>query len=95
MPLQVIERQTTKTWYELAESLTSRAVSEASLNSKSVKEIEEEIKTERETREGKYDGCLQEDDALEEEIAEFTDSALAEFQEEVLTAAKATWILSN
>ena len=89
MTLQVTERQTTTQWYELSGELEARELFPNLLpNSKSVKEVEEDIKTEAEEVEGKYDGCPQEDDAMEDENAEFTSTAVAEFNPEALAAAK-------
>jgi hypothetical protein len=93
MALQVIERQTTEQWYELSGTLAASEIF-PNLLSKSesiwdTAEQDEEIKTEREQVEGKYDGCPQEDDAMEDEIAEFTKSAIAEFHDEALNAATA------
>jgi hypothetical protein len=93
MSLQVIERQTTTQWYELSGDLEARELFPRLLpNSKSVTEnaSEPEIKTEPEEVEGGYDGFPQDDAEMEGEIAEFTKSALAEFHDEALAAAKAT-----
>jgi hypothetical protein len=90
MSLQVIERQTTTTWYELNGELEASELFPTLLpNSESVKEIEEDIETEPEEREGKYDGCPQDDSEMEDEIDEFTKSALSEFHDEAIVAAKA------
>ena len=88
MSMQVIERQTTETWYELSGDLAARDVFPRLLpDSEAIKEVED-IQTEPEAAEGRYDGCPQEDDAMEDEIAEFTQSAISEFHDEALTAAK-------
>lgn len=92
MSLQVTERQTVEQWYELSGNLEARELFPTLLpNSQTAKEIDEEepIETEREGEAGRYDGYPQEDDEMEGEIAEFTESALSEFHDEALTAAKA------
>jgi hypothetical protein len=91
MSLQVIERQSTTQWYELCGHLEASELFPRLLpNSESIKEMDEEIETEPEVVEGRYDGCLQDDCEMEDEIAEFTKSALSEFHDEALAAAKAT-----
>lgn len=90
MPLSVTERQTTKTWYELNGDLEARELFPNLLpNSDSVIEMEEEMSTEPEEDDGRYDGCPASDDEMETEIDKFTNSALAEFHPEALAAAKA------
>jgi len=90
MSLSVTERQITETWYELGGDLEARELFPNLLpNSESVKEVEENISTEHEEGEGKYDGFPSELDEMPDEIEEFTESAIAEFHDEVMTAAKA------
>ncbi len=96
MPLEVIERQTTETWYALTGDLAARDVFPRLLpNSESIKEVEEDITTESEFDDGKYDGYPQDDGEMEEEIDEFTQSAISEFHDEALTAAKTTLTALN
>jgi hypothetical protein len=88
MSVQVIERQTTETWYELTGDLAARDVFPRLLpNSEAIKEVED-IRTDPEAKDGRYDGCPQEDEAMAEEIDEFTETAISEFHDEALTAAK-------
>jgi hypothetical protein len=90
MSLHVTERQATEQWYELDGELSARELFPNLLaKSESVKEIEESIQSEHEEVEGKYDGCPQEDDSMQDEIDEFIESARAEFHGEALDAAKA------
>src|SRR5579862_4264433 len=90
MSLHVVERQMTETWYELYGELKASDLFPRLLpNTDSTKEVEDEIKTEGEFKEGRYDGCPQEEDEMEEEIAEFTESALVAFHDEAIVAAKA------
>jgi hypothetical protein len=89
MGLQVTERQTTRTWYELSGEVEARRVFPKLLaSSRSIKEVDQEIRTEPEEDEGKYDGFRAEHDAMECEIEEFTQSAIAQFHDEALAAAK-------
>ena len=88
MTLQVTERQSVEQWYELSGAVEAKELFPTLLpNSESLKELED-IQTEPEVSEGRYDGCPQPDEEMENEIAEFTDSALSEFHDEALTAAK-------
>jgi hypothetical protein len=91
MTLHVTERQTTEQWYELSGCIEARELFPTLLpNSESVKEIEDEdIETEHEFEEGRYDGCPQGPEEMQDEVDEFTKSALAEFHDEALAAAKA------
>jgi hypothetical protein len=93
MALEVYERQQTEQWYVLSGYIEAREVFPTLLpNSESVVEIEDdegEIETEHEFNEGGYDGCPQELEQMEDEVAEFTKSALMEFHDEALAAAKA------
>ena len=50
--------------------------------------MSEDIQTESEVAAGRYDGYDASDDVMEDEIAEFTKSAIAGFHDEALTAAK-------
>jgi hypothetical protein len=89
MSLQVTERQQVEQWYELNGYIEACEVFPRLLpNSESVAEIEEDIESEHEFNEGRYDGCPQEDESMEDEVAEFTKSAISEFHDEALTAAK-------
>ena len=88
MTLQVTERQSVEQWYELSGAVEAKELFPTLLpNSESLKEVED-IQTEPEVSEGDTDGCPQPDEEMENEIAEFTDSALSEFHDEALTAAK-------
>jgi hypothetical protein len=89
MSLQVTERQQVEQWYELSGYIEACEVFPRLLpNSESVAEVEDDIESEHEFKEGRYDGCPQEDDAMEGEIDDFTKSAISEFHDEALTAAK-------
>jgi len=90
MPLEVVQRQVTETWYELGGSIEARELFPTLLpNSESVMEIEGDITTEHEVAEGKYDGSPADEAEMEDEIAEVTESAKERFAPEALTAAKA------
>jgi hypothetical protein len=90
MPLEVIERQTTEQWYELSGDLAASEIFPRLLpKSESTWDARDgEIETEHEQVDGPYDGCPQPDTEMKKEIAEFTKSAIAEFHDEALTAAK-------
>ncbi len=89
MALDVTERQITETWYELTGDLEARDLFPRLLpNSDSIVEVEEDIQTESEFDDGKYDGCPQDHCAMEDEVEEFTKSAISEFHDEALSAAK-------
>ena len=90
MSLQVIERQETKTWYELHGRLEACELLPNLLpDSKAIKETSGEIETEPEVDDGRYDGFVQDEDVMENEISEFTEDAISEFHDEALAAAKA------
>lgn len=89
MALEVVERQITETWYELCGDLEACEIFPTLLSdSESRKEVEENISTEHERGEGEYDGCPGQEDEMPDEIDEFTESAIAEFRDEALAAAK-------
>jgi hypothetical protein len=91
MPLDVTECQVSKTWYQLTGDLSASELYPKLLpNSQSVVEIDDPIETEPEEQDGQYDGASADDGEMENEIAEFTKAAIAEFHDEALAAAKTT-----
>jgi hypothetical protein len=89
MSLQVTERQQVEQWYELSGYIKACEVFPKLLpNSESVAEVEDDIESEHEFNEGRYDGCPQGPEAMQDEFDKFTKSALSEFHDEALTAAK-------
>jgi hypothetical protein len=90
MALHVTERQTTDTWYELTGDLEACELFPTLLrDSESAKEVENEINSEHDTADGRYDGYPA-PEAMEDEVAEFTKAAIAELHDEALAAAKTT-----
>lgn len=90
MPLGVTQCSTKETWYQLWGELEACELFPKLLSSSdSWKEMEEAIETEHEIDAGPYDGCPAEKCRMENEIAKFTESAIAEFRNEALAAAKA------
>ena len=90
MPLNVTQCSTKETWYQLGGELEACELFPKLLsNSNSWKEMEEVIDTKHEIDDGPYDGCPAEKCRMANEIAMFTESAIAEFRGEALAAAKA------
>jgi hypothetical protein len=90
MSLCVTERQQTEQWYELSGCLeASELFPKLLAGSNDVLEVEDVIETPHDTDSGRYDGFEQDQCEMEDEVAEFTQTAIAQFHDSALAAAKA------